>query len=179
MTMDVGCSVRSQAIELLIEQQAADVAAEAHPLAAAPSPAVGSPPGPVSAAEPGGQPPSAPTPEPAARTAAAAGRPLCEAALTPCGVSPAAPPDTGDGAVSPMEGAVSPTEDPAAAAAAGKTAKVTPNRRKTRHQPPRHRTCVCGSGKKFKQCCGSVQGRAAAVAAAAKPPDRQLAQLLI
>lgn len=52
------------------------------------------------------------------------------------------------------------------------------SRRKTRHQPPRNRNCVCGSGRKFKACCGSIQSRAVANAASVAP-DRQLAQLLI
>lgn len=106
---------------------------------------------------------------------------------------------TGSGGCREAEGAaaadraeaVSPPADAAAAAAPpasspaikSETKRTAPaslaaNRRKTRHQPPRNRNCVCGSGRKFKICCGSIQGRAIAIAASVAP-DRQLAQLLI
>lgn len=69
--------------------------------------------------------------------------------------------------------AVSPTETKATA-----NSIKSAGHRKTRHLPPRNRNCVCGSNRKFKVCCGSVQGRANANAAALAP-ERQLAQLLL
>lgn len=173
----------TQAIELLIEQQASEALAEHRRGEESKAAPRASPSDLPVTDQPSGTSPTAAT-LPADGTAGTvdANTTADHIAATALVSSLTEQQDGSGSGVLPSEDAVSPTEAVPAAgdSQAGKGGKkAAPDRRKTRHQPPRHRTCVCGSGKKFKQCCGSVQGRAAAVAAAAKPPDRQLAQLLI